>query len=175
MLFWTFRLRPQFFGLPLVADRAVLVPTAEEDRALDLDVLQDFFRMPAGYLFLTPEEAELVEARAGGRCRRPRSSAWARCPRRRRPPRRLTAFGIDRDYVLYLGRVDRNKGCHTLLDYFQEFAADGGAPTLVLAGPATMRIPEHPRIRALGLRVRRSCATRCCASARPGRPSRTKA
>ena len=60
--------------------------------------------------------------------------------------------------VLYLGRVDRNKGCHTLLDYFVEYGRVSGARlrargcgvTLVLAGPAKMRIPAHPRIRALG-------------------------
>jgi glycosyltransferase involved in cell wall biosynthesis len=56
--------------------------------------------------------------------------------------------------------VDRNKGCHTLLDYFREYADGPQAPgsraqdpagvTLVLAGPAKIRIPEHPRIRGLG-------------------------
>ncbi len=46
VLFWTFRYSPSFFGLPLVADRAVLVPTAEDDRALNLDVLHDYFRCP---------------------------------------------------------------------------------------------------------------------------------
>ena len=48
-----------------MADRAVLVPTAEEDPAIDLDVLPDFFARPAGYLFLTPEEETLVSTRAG--------------------------------------------------------------------------------------------------------------
>ena len=44
VLFWAFRYAPSFFGLPLVADRAVLVPTAEEDPAIDLDVLEDVLR-----------------------------------------------------------------------------------------------------------------------------------
>ena len=52
--------------------------------------------------------------------------------------------------MLYLGRVDRNKGCTTLLTYFQEYAAEAPTATLVLAGPAKILIPEHPRIRALG-------------------------
>jgi glycosyltransferase involved in cell wall biosynthesis len=52
--------------------------------------------------------------------------------------------------VLYLGRVDRNKGCDTLLEYFQEFASVSQGTTLVLAGPAKMQIPKHPRILALG-------------------------
>lgn len=151
VLFWTFRYGPSFFGLPLVADRAVLVPTAEDDRALNLGVLHDYFRSPLGYVFLTPEEAELVEARAGGPLRPATIIGMgldAAPPAPSREP--VTALGLEGDYVLYLGRVDRNKGCHTLLDYFQEFAADGGTTTLVLAGPSTLRIPQHPRIRALG-------------------------
>jgi glycosyltransferase involved in cell wall biosynthesis len=67
-------------------------------------------------------------------------------------------LGITGDYVLYLGRVDRNKGCDTLLEYFQSFSQPAspkphsgeGRVTLVLAGPAKMQIPDNPWIRALG-------------------------
>ena len=151
VLFWTFRYAPSFFGLPLVANRAVLVPTAEDDRALNLDVLHDYFRSPQGYIFLTPEEAELVEARAR-RPLQPSTIIGMGLDEAPAAPNRLLAasLGIDGDYVLYLGRVDRNKGCHTLLEYFEEFAAGGGTTTLVLAGPSTLRVPQHPRIRALG-------------------------
>ena len=62
----------------------------------------------------------------------------------------LDRHGIPPEYVLYLGRVDRNKGCDSLLEYFQTFADRPDAPALVLAGPAKMLIPAHPRIRALG-------------------------
>jgi glycosyltransferase involved in cell wall biosynthesis len=62
----------------------------------------------------------------------------------------LARHAIPHDFVLYLGRVDKNKGCDTLLEYFQEYAATHSDATLVLAGPAKMQIPEHPRIRALG-------------------------
>jgi glycosyltransferase involved in cell wall biosynthesis len=151
VLFWTFRYAPSFFGLSLVADRAILVPTAEEDRALDLDVLHDYFRIPAGYVFLTPEEAESVEARAAQPLR-PAAIVGLGLDAAPPPPGQgaTAALGVPSNYVLYLGRVDRNKGCHTLLDYFQEWADAGGDTTLVLAGPAKIRIPEHPRIRALG-------------------------
>jgi glycosyltransferase involved in cell wall biosynthesis len=162
VLFWTFRYYPSFFGLPLVADRAVLLPTAEDDPAIHLPILEDYFQLPAGYLFLTPEEEALVTTRAGRALRpsatigiglEPASPVASRAA--------LDALNIPRDYVLYLGRVDRNKGCHTLLEYFQEYVEGGpegrplqeragGDVTLVLAGPAKMQIPNHPRIRALG-------------------------
>jgi glycosyltransferase involved in cell wall biosynthesis len=150
VLFWTFRYAPSFFGLPLVADRAVLVPTAEDDEAVQLDVVEEFFQLPAGYLFLTPEEETLVSTRAG-RLLRPSAVIGIgldEMPGLLRQPR--PTQDIPPEYVLYLGRVDRNKGCDTLLEYFLDYAQTSERGTLVLAGPAKMRIPEHPRIRALG-------------------------
>ena len=151
ILFWTFRYATSYFGVPRVAPRAILLPTAEEDPAVRLDVLEDFFHKPAGYLFLTPEEAALVSARAGRQLNPAATIGIGIDPvSARRPAVDLRSQGIEGDYVLYLGRVDRNKGCHTLLEYFQAYAASAAAPTLILAGPAKMQIPNHPRIRALG-------------------------
>lgn len=151
VLFWTFRYFPSFFGLPLVRDRAVLVPTAEDDRAVWLNVLAEYFTLPVGYVFLTPEEETLVSARAG-RALRPSAVVGIGLEpvpgRIGREP--LDAHSIPDDYILYLGRVDRNKGCDTLLEYFQEYAETSEAITLVLAGPVKMQIPSHPRIRSLG-------------------------
>jgi glycosyltransferase involved in cell wall biosynthesis len=152
VVFWTFRYYQSYFGLPLVADRAVLVPTAEEDDAINLDVLPDFFNKPAGYLFLTPEEEQLVSDRAlrplrpavvAGLGLEPVApGAISRAP--------IDALGIPANYLLYLGRVDRNKGCDALFENFQDYAATHADVTLVLAGPTKMQIPEHPRIKALG-------------------------
>jgi glycosyltransferase involved in cell wall biosynthesis len=152
VLFWTFRYYQSFFGLPIVSDRAILIPTAEEDRIVTLAILERFFRSPAGYLFMTPEEEALVSARAGmplqpaatiGIGIEPASpSADARAL--------LDLHRVPSPFLLYLGRVDRNKGCDTLLDYFHAYAEQHDDVTLVLAGPAKMQIPAHPRIRPLG-------------------------
>ena len=152
VVFWTFRYYQSYFGLPLVADRSVLVPTAEEDDAINLSVLPEFFDKPVGYLFLTPEEEQLVSARAS-RDLRPFTIAGLGLEPvsvgtiSRRP---IDALDIPQQYLLYLGRVDRNKGCDALLENFEELAAKRPDVTLVLAGPTKMQIPSHPRIRALG-------------------------
>ena len=152
VLFWTYRYAPSYFGLPLVADRAVLLPTAEEDAAIRLDVLAEFFRRPAGYIFLTPEEEALVSNRAhsalGPSVVAGIGLEAAPAGDAARPL--LDRLGVPSEYLLYLGRIDRNKGCETLFEYFQEYVAGGRDVTLVLAGPATMAVPAHPRIRALG-------------------------
>jgi len=151
ILFWAFRYFPSFFGLPLVPERAVLVPTAEEDPVINLDILEEYFKKPAGYLFLTPEEEALVSERAGDALRPAAVIGIGLDPRESTPNRELLkARGIPEDYVLYLGRVDPNKGCQTLLEYFQAYATRSPDATLVLAGPATMQIPTHPRILSLG-------------------------
>jgi glycosyltransferase involved in cell wall biosynthesis len=135
-----------------VADRAVLVPTAEDDAAINLDVLPPFFDKPAGYMFLTPEEEQLVSGRAYrpllpsmvvGSGLEPVSTAGI-------TRATLEALGIPQNYLLYLGRVDRNKGCDALLENFQEYASARPDVALVLAGPAKMQIPSNPRILALG-------------------------
>lgn len=151
VLFWTFRYYPSFFGVPLVRDRAVLVPTAEDDPAVHLGITEDFFKLPAGYLFLTPEEERLVSGRAG-RTLEPSAVIGTGLDPAGSPSGTdlLRAKGIPDDYVLYLGRVDRNKGCETLLDYFQEYASTSAALPLILAGPVKLQVPSHPNIRALG-------------------------
>ena len=152
VLFWTFRYYQSYFGLPLVAERAVLVPTAEEDAAIDLETLHEFFDKPAGYLFMTPEEQELISSRA---LHPLRTSVVAGIGLEPVPPGGTPRTAIDRldipsSYLLYLGRVDRNKGCDALLETFEEYTARRSDVTLVLAGPAKMQVPEHPQIRALG-------------------------
>jgi glycosyltransferase involved in cell wall biosynthesis len=67
------------------------------------------------------------------------------------PGRARQKFGLDGRYVVYIGRIDVNKGCGELFDYFGRYAAERpDAPTLVLIGNAVIDIPRHPNIRHLG-------------------------
>jgi len=150
VLFWTFRYAPSFFGVPLVAGRAVLVPTAEEDDALDLGVLREFLQAPAGFLFLTPEEEAFLGARAGRRLAPSAVIGFGLDPAAPLSPGAARANDLPEQYLLYLGRIDRNKGCHTLFEYFIDYASTRPDLHLVLAGPATLEVPAHPQIRALG-------------------------
>lgn len=151
VLFWAFRYAPSFFGVPIVADRAVLVPTAEADPVMRLDILAGFFALPAGFVFLTPEERDLV----GRRAAKPLApSCVIGCGLDPAPVRQavsLDRLGARSPFVLYLGRVDPNKGCETLVRYFLAHHGDTGSSVpLVMAGPVNMPIPDHPSVRSLG-------------------------
>jgi len=53
--------------------------------------------------------------------------------------------------ALYGGRIDPGKGCEELIQYFSEYAREGGDATLVLMGVKLMSLPEEPFIRFAGL------------------------
>jgi glycosyltransferase involved in cell wall biosynthesis len=60
-------------------------------------------------------------------------------------------FQLDGPYVVYVGRIDRNKGFPELFRYFQRYRAQTGrALTLVLIGKAFVEVPADPAIRHLG-------------------------
>ncbi len=72
------------------------------------------------------------------------------------PPSRalLDAEGIAKDFLLYLGRVERNKGCEALLRhhaaYVQHVAGAEAPIPLVVAGPVLMPIPSQSHLHVLG-------------------------
>jgi glycosyltransferase involved in cell wall biosynthesis len=151
VLFWAFRYYQSFFGMPIVADRAVLLPTAEDDPVIRLDILGRYFTKPAGLVFLTPEEQRLVEHRADGPIGPSCVIGSGLEPPVPPPDVDLTERGVTPPYALYLGRIDPNKGCESLIRYFTRWAdrADARVP-LVLAGPANMPIPPHAQLKPLG-------------------------
>jgi glycosyltransferase involved in cell wall biosynthesis len=151
VLFWTFRYYQSMFGLPVVQHRAVLLPTAEEDAVLDFVTLREFFQRPRGYIFLSEEERRLVTARAGGLDVPSTVIGTGLEPAGSAPASVLEPLGLDGPFVVYLGRVDRNKGCDRLVDHFTRYQNDEDRNvTLVLAGPLHVALREHPRVRVLG-------------------------
>jgi glycosyltransferase involved in cell wall biosynthesis len=152
VLFWSFRYYQTFFGLPLAEERSVLVPTAEEDPVIRMRTVARFFERPAAFLFLTPEERDLVAAHCA-RALAPHaiigSGLDPAVPRL--DPAALARLGIRQPFVLYLGRIDPNKGCETLLRHFTRYVKETNRDVqLVMAGPLNMPIPEHPLVKLLG-------------------------
>ncbi len=150
VLFWAYRYAGSYFGLPLVADRSVLVPTAEEDPLIHVDALSAYFALPKGFLFLTPEEEALVTTRMASGTPSAVIGSGLDPAAETVDLRPLDALGLDDPFVLYLGRIDPNKGCQALIRHFLRYIEGGRRVQLVMAGPASMPIPEHPQIRALG-------------------------
>jgi glycosyltransferase involved in cell wall biosynthesis len=153
ILFYCYRYYHSYHGIPAVRDRAVLVPTAEDDPALRLGIFTELLHMPRGIVYLTEEEQELVEETTGNQALPSVviGSGLELPATDGNIPDFRARHGIDRPFILYLGRIDKNKGCVTLFAYFQKLVEEAGLDVdLVLAGPRAMEVPAHPRIRHVG-------------------------
>ncbi len=72
-------------------------------------------------------------------------------PERSNPGRFRQKYNIRDRFAIYVGRIDENKGCVELFDFFEHYSAslvDG--MHLVLIGTAHVPIPKHPRIHHVG-------------------------
>lgn len=153
LLFFSYRYWTTYHGLRVAPARSVLVPTAENDRALRLRIFRDLFSVPAAIAFNSPEERELL-AEVSGRGDLPGEVVGVGIDDARTVPpdeirRRLDVLG---DYVVYVGRIERQKGCDRLFDDFIRFVGDGATHlNLVLVGKAVLEVPRHPNITHLGV------------------------
>jgi hypothetical protein len=72
-------------------------------------------------------------------------------PANPQPSRFRQKFDIRGPFAVYVGRIDANKGCPELFDFFNAYLQEAaGRLTLVLIGHSLLEIPKHPRIRHLG-------------------------
>ena len=151
-IFYSFRYYPSYFGLLEVPEKSILVPTAEEDAAVHLSIFADYFNRPAGALFLTPEEQDLVSKVAHGVLPPSDIIGFAvDIPAGLDTAAFRTKHGLTNPYLLYVGRIDRNKGCDGLFRYFLEYDRRKTHDVdLVLAGTKALDIPNHTRVRYLG-------------------------
>ncbi len=151
-LFFSARYYHAWHGARAVMDKAILVPTAERDPAVGLSIFGSVFRGVRGLMYNSFEERALIHGVSGntsvpgvvvgvGSAIPDRTQAW----------RFRKKFNVKRPFAIYIGRIDENKGCRTLFEYFLQYAADfPRGLDLVLLGNAVLPVPTHPRIRALG-------------------------
>lgn len=153
-VFFTFHYATTHFGLPLVSDKSLLVPTAHDDPFLHLGAFRPLFHLPTGIVYLTEPERDLVQ-RVTHNDHIPHTVAGISIspPTDASAERFRATYGIEGDFLLYAGRIDHSKNVPELLDFFEKYRADHSedAPLkLVLMGRASMELPRHPDIVHLG-------------------------
>lgn len=152
VLLFSARYYQSYWGARAVTDRAVLVPTAEREAAIALSMFGPIFRGVQGVMYNSLEEQAMIAALT-------RNTEvpgvvvgiGSEVPQDASAQRARHKFGLTNPYFIYVGRIDRNKGCAELFEHFADYAAASNRPLdLVLIGTPVMPIPSHPRIRHLG-------------------------
>lgn len=151
-IFFSYRYYQAFHGARAVPAKAILVPTAERDQAIGLSLFPPVFRGVRAIMYNSLEERAMIRAVCGtDDLTGPVVGVGSDLPARPDPDRFRRRFGLGGPLVVYVGRIDENKGCPQLFEYFLRYlTARRSALTLVLAGHSILPIPEHPQLRHVG-------------------------
>lgn len=151
-LFFSVRYYHAWAGARAVPHKAILVPTAERDPAIGLALFGPVLRGVRAIMYNSYEERALIHGVANNtQVPGVVVGVGSAIPERTQPWRFRKKFNVKRPFAVYIGRIDENKGCAQLFDYFQRYAAEfPRGLDLVLAGKAVLPVPTHPRIRSLG-------------------------
>jgi glycosyltransferase involved in cell wall biosynthesis len=151
-IFFSCRYYHAYHGVRAVSAKAMLVPTAERDGALGLAIFGPIFRGVRALMYNSFEERALIQTVSrnhdvpgvvvGVGSEIPGESSAARFRQK---------FKLTDRFAIYIGRIDENKGCHELFDFFQRYTRLAANPLhLVLIGNPIIPIPDHPKIHHLG-------------------------
>src|SRR5262249_27866803 len=104
-------------------DKAIVVPTAERDETIGLSIFHPVFRGVRALMYNSPEERAMIQA-AAANAAVPGVvvGVGSDVPDRTDPERFRRTFRMRRPFAIYVGRIDRNKGCDELFSHFQRYA-----------------------------------------------------
>lgn len=151
-VFFTYLYYPTVMGLLRAGERGLLVPTAHDEAPFHFRVVQSAMRRAAGMIFNTEEERALIECAQGG----PRgigiiTGVGIEEPHGYSAARFRERTGIERPFLLYVGRISPAKGCLQILDFHTAMrAAWPDCPDLVFIGKAEIDLAGRPGVHALG-------------------------
>jgi len=150
-VFFSYRYYHAWHGIRAVPGKAVLVPTAERDPAAGVSIFGSVFRGARALMFNSFEERALIEGVSGRTGPGVVVGVGSEVPDLPQPGRFRRKFDVKRPFAIYVGRIDENKGCRELFDYFGRYAAmNPRGLDLVLVGSKVLDVPSHPRIRHVG-------------------------
>ena len=152
VILFSYRYYHSYHAVRRIAPKAILVPTAERDDVIGLAIFGPVFRAVRGIMYNSYEEQALIQAATRNHdVPGVVVGVGSEVPAGADAQRFRSKFAMHRPFALYIGRIDENKGCGELFDYFRRYAASfPRGLDLVLIGSAIIPVPDHPRIHHLG-------------------------
>jgi len=151
-LFFSFRYYHAYHGARATSSRAILVPTAERDPAIGLSIFQPVFRGVRAIMYNSFEERRMIQAATSNKdVPGVVVGVGSDVPDRVDAARFRARTGISGPFIIYVGRIDENKGCKDLFTHFVRYVQTHRSPlSLVLIGKSILPIPDHPLVKHLG-------------------------
>jgi len=150
-IFFTYLYYNTYWGLRRLKGKKVLVPTAHDEPALRLDLMQEVFATPQAFMFNTESEKKMLSRLFSFKNKyQDIVGVGVEIPEKSKSSRFLQKYQISSPFILYAGRIEKGKGCQELLNYFHKFSRRNVRLSLILIGKLLMELTKHPRIKYLG-------------------------
>ena len=151
-VFFSYRYYTTYHGVAAAPDRALLVPTAEDDGLYRHPIFPPLFRMPRAIIYNSVEEKAMLEQASSNQAVPSEViGVGSALPGRLDPEGFRRRHGLEGPFILYVGRIDENKGCRELFGFFRRYREETGSPwRMVLVGKPVLSIPSDPGILHLG-------------------------
>ena len=148
IIFFSYRYYHSFYGVRAHADKAILVPTAEKDDVIDLRIFKQLFQLPRAIVYNSVEERAMIwKATENRGVYGDVVGVGSEIPTSIDAGLFRERYGDLTPYMIYIGRIDQNKGCRTLFNHYRRYREDTGSNlSLVLVGGKKMEIPDTPGI-----------------------------
>ena len=145
-LFWTTTV-----CMPLVKERAVVVPCLLDEVYARIDVIRPVLGQPASVWFLSEPEHQLAHRLGAVADRHCVTGAGLAIPGSYDPDGFRARHGLERPFILYAGRREKDKGWDWLLEtYARALDSDDSGLDLVTVGGGTVVIPPRLEDRLQG-------------------------
>lgn len=151
-IFFSYRYYHAYHGARAVPHKAILVPTAERDAAVGLSLFGPLFRGVRAVMYNSHEERAMIRAATqNDAVPGVIVGVGSEVPRAVSAERFRQKYDVQGPFLIYVGRIDENKGCRELFQFFTGYRPSlGQRLQLLLIGNSILPIPNHPNIRHLG-------------------------
>jgi len=151
-VFFTYLYATTTLILPLVKEKSILVPTAHDEPPIFARYFDDFFALPRVLLCSTSEELQFVRSRSSEHIKGAYlAGVGLDAPPPLNPLYFRRKFNVKGDFLLYVGRIQKEKGCDQLLMYYLALPDNFKKKyPLILLGERILSIPPDPNVVAPG-------------------------
>ncbi len=159
-IFVTYLYYPTVVGLPFVADKAILIPTAHDEPYIYFKIYKKIFELPRAMIFLTEEERTFVQNTFNlQNTANDVIGVGIEVPMMLQGEKRKdkvdcfrTKYSISGEYIIYVGRVDVGKKCDEMIQYFEMYKEKHpeNEIQLVVIGKVMMDVHDNKDIHYLG-------------------------
>ena len=147
-IFFSHLYYPTALGVQLVKEKSILIPTVHDEKASYYPIYQKVMHAPKWLLYNSATEKKIAEKIYEVQNKNNAViGVGIELPDIQPNTELLKKYKISVPYIVYIGRIEKGKGCKELIDFFETFKKNNpGSLQLVMIGKSYMPISNETDI-----------------------------